>query len=299
MPLLTRTLLACLMLAATSLRAQMPDMPGMHAMHHVVPRRASAAARRQIDSVARIVLPLGTTDAASLAGYHPTFGWIPTMGEHWVRGGQMFNGRQTDRSTPSQLMFSKIAGKDSLVGAAYAYFTPVADTIRPTIFDGAPAWHEHADLGPPGTTLVMLHIWFVPSPDGPFAGTNPNLPFWAVGLAAPDAGRMRDPAFGNRVRRASLALAEVADTTSILAQLERSPTVRATIATRRDSIRALIPELLAAQNAKSSVKWDRAVRRAAAQWNAIYATYLASAGSAAERARIQQYVAMLLGEHGD
>ena len=47
-------------------------------------------------------------------------------------------------------MFSKIDGRDSLIGAAYAYFTAVADTFRPVIFDGAPPWHEHKDLGPPG-----------------------------------------------------------------------------------------------------------------------------------------------------
>src|SRR5262249_29306324 len=159
-------------------------------------------------------------------------------------------GRQTNRATPSQLMFSKIGGKDSLVGAAYGYFTAVADTIRPTLFDGAPAWHEHQDLAPAGMTLVMLHVWFVPSPDGPFAGTNPNLPFWAVGLAAPDSARMRDSVFSARVRRAALALAEVADSSSILSNLERRPEVHAAIMARRDTVRTLIPQLAAAQKAK-------------------------------------------------
>ena len=101
-------------------------------------------------------------------------------------------------------------------------------------------------------TLVMLHVWFVPSPDGPFAGTNPNLPFWAVGLAAPDASRMHDPAFKSRVYRASLALAEVADTTSILPSLEQRPDVKASLFAHRDTIRTLIPELLAAQKSKDA-----------------------------------------------
>src|SRR6185436_4761660 len=211
-------------LAATSASAQAHDMS---AMHRAAPARVSPAARRQIDSVVKALLPLGAPGAAANAGFQPTFGWIPTMGEHWVSRGKMLAGRQTNRAAPSQLMFSKIAGRDSLVGAAYAYVTVVGDTVRPVLFDGAPGWHEHRDLAPEGMTLVMLHVWFVPSPDGPFAGTNPNLPFWAVGLSAPDAARMRDPAFKSLAYRASLALAEVADTSSILAQLEERPEVRA------------------------------------------------------------------------
>ena len=285
---------ALVSVAATSLSAQMPDMPGMH---HDAPTTVSAAARREIDSVVKALVPLGAPGAASAAGFQPTFGWIPTMGEHWISRAQMMNGRQTRRSAPSQLMFSKIAGRDSLVGAAYAYVTTVADTVRPVLFDGAPAWHEHRDLAPEGMTLVMLHVWFVPSPDGPFAGTNPNLPFWALGLAAPDAARMHDAASKSRVYRASLALAEVADTASILANLERRPDVRASLVAHRDSIRALIPELRAAQNMKDSARWDRAADRAAKQWDAIQATYLATARTADGRRRIEQFIALLLGRH--
>ncbi len=134
------------------------------------------------------------------------------MGVHWVDRSRMVKDKQSDVTAPDNLMFSKIGGKDSLVGAAWAYVAPVSDTTRPSLFDGAPPWHEHQNLAPPGQTLVMLHVWFVPSPDGPFAGTNPNLPFWAAGLDAPDASRMHDAAFSSRVRRASLALSEVIDT---------------------------------------------------------------------------------------
>ena len=156
-------------------------------------------------------------------------------------------------------MFSKIDGRDSLIGAAYAYFTAVADTIRPVIFDGAPPWHEHKDLGPPGGTLVMLHVWFVASPEGPFAGTNPNLPFWALGLAAPDSVRMRNAPFKARVYGASLALSEVVDLSFMFPSLQERPDVQAIVVPRRDSIRALIPELLAAQQAKDTGRWDKAI----------------------------------------
>src|SRR5262245_6432345 len=145
-------------------------------------------------------------------------------------------GRQPERRQPSKLMFSKGGGKDSLVGVAYGYFTADNDTVRPSLFDGSPAWHEHPDLAPEGLTLVMLHVWFVPSPDGPFAGTNPNLPFWAAGLAAPDAKRMRDSVFGGMVRRASLALAEVTDTMSIFPRLKLRPEVGPATAAGRATV---------------------------------------------------------------
>lgn len=281
--------------AATTLPAQTHDMAGMN---HGRPAAVSPLARRQIDSVAKALRSLATTSGAEQAGMRSAFGWIPTMGMHWVSRQQMMNGRQTDKTKPSQLMFSKIGGKDSLVGIAYGYVTADNDTVRPTLFDGAPAWHEHKDLAPDGLTLVMLHVWFVPSPEGPFAGTNPNLPFWALGLAAPDSVRMaKDAAFKSRMYRAGLALAEVADTNSILPQLERRPEVRVSLAAHRDAVRALVPELLAAQKASDRVKWDRAADKAAKQWDAMQAAYVGSARSPEARARIEQYINMLLGEH--
>src|SRR5215510_6388830 len=227
------------------------QMPGMH---HDAPQAVSAKGRREIDTVARAVGSVGTKTAAASAGFQPRFGWIPTMGEHWVSMRLMTSGRQTNRAEPSQLMFSKIGGKDSLVGAAYGYVTADNDKVRPSLFDGSPPWHEHPDLAPPGLTLVMLHVWFVPSPDGPFAGTNPNLPFWAAGLDAPDASRMHDAAFSSRARRASLALSEVVDTAAIFPNLEGRPAVRAVLVVRRDSVRGLIPQLLAAQKTENAAQ---------------------------------------------
>jgi hypothetical protein len=273
-------------------------MDGMASMQHTA-GPASAAALRQIDSVARAIEPLGTPAAARAAGYRPVFGWIPTMGVHWVDPMRMTKTAESERAAPGQLLFSRIAGRDSLVGAAYGYFTSANDSTPPQLFADAPAWHEHADLAPAGQTLVMLHVWFVPSPDGPFAGTNPNLPFWAAGLDAPDSARMHDVAFAQRVRRASLALAEVADTTAILPMLKGREEVRAVLVPRRDSIRALIPELRAAQQAGDAARWDRAADRAAAHWDAIAETYLASARTSAGKQRIARYIAMVLGQHGE
>ena len=271
----------------------MPDMPGM--THPAAP--VSAKARAEIADVAHAVQNLSTTSAAAAAGFRPVFGWIPTMGVHWIDRTRMMAGAPHDRLQPANLMFSRIAGHDSLVGAAYAYFGPADDSTRPDLFDGAPPWHEHPDLAPPGETLTMLHVWFVPSPDGPFAGTNPNLPFWAAGLDAPDASRMHDSVFASRVRRASLAISEVVDTTSILPQLERRPAVHAAIAAHRDSIRALIPALQRAQSAHDAAAWDRTADQLAGQWDAMDAIYVGSARTDDGRARIERFIAMLLGHH--
>jgi hypothetical protein len=296
----TSPVIAALIALPPSAFAQMPGMPGMSRdMHHETSGTVSTKARKQIDSVAKSVTAFATTTAASASGFRPVFGWIPTMGVHWVAGGQMMNGRQANLNAPSQLMFSKINGRDSLIGAAYAYFTATADTVRPVIFDGAPPWHEHKDLGPPGGTLVMLHVWFVSSPEGPFAGTNPNLPFWALGLAAPDSVRMHNAAFKARVYRASLALSEVADSSFLFPALQERPDVRAVLVPRRDSIRALIPELLAAQEAKDTARWDKAMDKAASHWDAIYKAYVATTRTNAGRDRVEQVVQMLLGKHAE
>ena len=62
-------------------------------------------------------------------------------------------------NAPAQLMFSPVDGKETLVGVAYAYYAPITDTTPPPVlFDGAPAWHDHPDLAPPGTNLLMLHV---------------------------------------------------------------------------------------------------------------------------------------------
>lgn len=273
-------------------QAPMRDMAGTD---HATP--VSAKALQEIADVAKAALPLGAPGAAASAGFQPVFGWIPTMGVHWVDETRMVKAKQSDITAPDNLMFSRIGGKDSLVGAAYAYLAPVSDTARPTLFDGTPPWHEHQNLAPPGQTLVMLHVWFVPSPDGPFAGTNPNLPFWAAGLDAPDASRMREAAFNSRVRRASLALSEVVDTAAIFPNLEGRPAVRPVLIARRDSVRALIPQLLAAQKAKDQAAWDRIADRLAKQWDAMQAAYYDSALTPAGRQRMERFVAMLTGEH--
>jgi hypothetical protein len=295
------TLLASILLSSLAPTASaqqtggMAGMPGMD--HHTAAPELSAKTRQQIAEVSATLTPLSSTKAAQAAGFEPQFGWIATMGIHWVDVARMTKSAQSVLKSPDNLMFSRINGRDSLVGAAYAYFTAVGDTAVPSLFDSRPPWHEHESLAPPGQTLVMLHIWFVPSPDGPFAGTNPNLPFWAAGLDAPDPARMHDAAFNSRVRRAALAIGEATDSTSIFPRLGGRPALQPLLAPKRDSVRVVISELLAAQKASDAPRWDRAAERAAALWDSIYQAYLTTARTPDVRQRIEHQAAMLLGQH--
>jgi hypothetical protein len=246
----------------------------------------SATARAEIRRVDSAVAPLGTTDDARAAGFWPVLGWIPTMGTHWVNRMRMFEGARFDLTNPSQLMFSRVNGKETLVGVAFAYFTSMSDTTHPHSFDGDPMWHEHPDLAPPGGRLVMLHLWLVPSPDGAFAGHNPFLPFWALGLTPPNESRLQDEAVSVRIRKAALALSQVADTSGLFPVIARRPAVHAVLEAQRDSIRALIPRLTAAQKAGDWNAWDNVATELGAHWETIRAAYLASAVSPVANARM-------------
>src|SRR5690349_1712175 len=250
-------------------------------------KNISPTAQRQIHEVEQATSKLASTDSASANGFGPVFGWIPTMGTHWVSGQRMLSGKAFTLATPSQLMFSRVNGKNTLVGAAFAYLTAIGDTERPVVFDGNPPWHEHPDLAPPGTTLVMLHVWFVPSPDGPFAGHNPYLPFWALGLTTPDSSRISDDAGSLRVRKAALGLGEVADTSGLFPALARRPAVREVLDERRAAIRALIPQLDSAQRRHDWPRWDAVADQIGMNWQAIREAYLASAVNPAVHARIE------------
>ena len=140
---------------------------------------------RRIRELQASLLPLRQSEAARQSGFRPTLGDIPTMGVHWVNQARMRDG--VNSAQPDHLLFTRIAGRDSLVGVAFAFRGPVDATI-PTAFASELAqWHNHPELGGgAGQTLHMLHVWFVPSPYGPFAGNNFFLPFMGAGLRHPD-----------------------------------------------------------------------------------------------------------------
>ena len=259
----------------------------------------SATALKQINEVEQAVRPMATTAGAEAAGFHPVLGWIPTMGVHWVSTPRIASGRTFKLDQPANLMFSQINGHDSLVGAAYAFVAADNDSTRPASFDGNPPWHEHTNFTPPGQVLVMLHVWFVPSPDGPFAGHNPNLPFWAAGLTPPDSARFHASGGDARVRKTAMALSEIADTVEKFPTLAVRSPLKELLAARRDTIRALVPQLKAAQQAHDWARWDQVADRAALQWDAIYTAYLAEPKTPAVRERMKKYLdEETTGHHG-
>jgi hypothetical protein len=285
------TLVPALLGAATVVSAQSHQ-------HQTAP--VSAAAWQQVRDVEKQASALKTPDSARTAGYEPVLGWIPMMGTHWVHGPRMLQGRQgVTLAEPSQLMFSPVDGKETLVGIAYAYYAPLKEaSAPPALFDGAPAWHDHPDLSPPGTNMLMLHVWFVPSPDGPFAGFNPFLPYWAAGVAPPPIDRMSDPAVAVRVRKGAVALAEIVDPAGLFPVIARRPAVRPVLEEARAAIRLLVPRIEAARRAGDQAQWDGLVDKLGEHWDTMREAYLKSAIDPTIRARMAKAIdEMIQGGH--
>jgi hypothetical protein len=285
--------------------AQAPA-PGSEPHEHGVPEHAtltsgaSTLTLSQIHEVGEAVRALATPGAARAAGFRPVLGLIPTMGTHWVSARRMATRDGFDRTRPEHLMFAPIDGVQTLVGAAFAYQGRPGEPT-PDAFDGdLDRWHAHPELSPPGSELTMLHVWFVPSPDGPFAGHNPWLPYLAVGLDLPDPSRLSDPVDSYRIRALALALAETVEPFGVgrLLQALSAPLDGNDVEARREAIRALIPVLYAAGQGGDIEDWNRAADRAVSEWEAIRSTYLAAIPLPYARARIAEfYDEMVTGGH--
>jgi hypothetical protein len=162
------------------------------------------ADRRRIASLQQGLAGLSTTEAARAAGFTPLAGEIPGMGVHYVSEERSRDGVRADE--PDHLLFSKVDGEETLVGAAYAFVdVPDADVPNPFVTDLA-HWHDHPEIAPRGQTLHMLHVWFVPSSNGPFAGLNFWLPFEARGITPPSACWMADEEIAERIRNVAFGL---------------------------------------------------------------------------------------------
>jgi hypothetical protein len=260
----------------------------------------SDLAIEQTSAVRAAVADFETLESAWSAGFRPVLGMIPTMGTHWVSVIRMLAGTGSDLAKPEHLMFSPVHGEQQLVGAAFAY-QALPDQEQPDLFDGAlDGWHTHPELSPPGRVLTMLHVWFVPSPDGPFAGHNPWLPYWAVGLEPPDAARLADAEDGYRIRALALALSETVESEeggggrrgSVLRR-GRGPGLE----DRRERIRDLIPELERAQREEDLEAWNAAADLAVAEWEQLRAAYLDSVRNPEFRDRLAAFYDEMLGGH--
>jgi hypothetical protein len=160
--------------------------------------------RQRFAAAQQAVVGLTTPEAAIAAGFRPALGDIPGMGVHYVNPERGRDGIHVDQ--PDHLMFAPVDGEQRLVGAAYA-FIDVPSTDEPIPFDSDLAhWHDHPQFAPAGMTLHMLHVWFIPSSNGPFAGLNFWLPFHGAGITPPSACWMSDPELADQIQRVSFAL---------------------------------------------------------------------------------------------
>ncbi len=235
----------------------------------------SVRARSQLAEVQAAVRSLDTPEKARAAGFRPVLGWIPTMGTHWVSEDRMRAGFQRD--APDHLMFSRVGDAQRLVGIAYAYWD-AADAELPDAFEGTlDSWHEHPELAPEGQTLIMLHVWFAPSMDGPFAGHNPWLPYWAAKIDGPDPRWLRTSDDTVVARKAGLAIGEAVAPSGFAVLAERGGTLGEDADRARFTVRRLIPTLRAAREANDRTAWLQTARIAAASWDEIRTAYLTAA----------------------
>ena len=160
--------------------------------------------RQRFVAAQQAVAHLTTPEAAIAAGFRPALGDIPGMGVHYVHAERGDDGIHVGQ--PDHLMFAPVNGAQKLVGAAYA-FIDVPNTDEPIPFESDLAhWHDHPQFAPQGMTLHMLHVWFVPSSNGPFAGLNFWLPFHGAGVTPPSACWMSDSELAEQIQRVSFAL---------------------------------------------------------------------------------------------
>lgn len=255
----------------------------------------SAKAKAQLAAAQRGTASLSTPEAAVVAGYHPVFGDVPLQGEHYARTDLVAGGR-FDPARPSVLMFALVNGRETLVGAAYAYMHPVGAPF-PEGFDGtADEWHDHADLvSSPGKQLVMVHAWFVDAPDGPFARYNPNLPYLAVGLTPPAAAVFADHASARGALALGQALALTVEPPPAVVAIEErgGEAVRRDAAARRREIEALVPPLRAAQRSGDRAAYARLSAETVKHGEAMIAAYREAA---ADRPGMLRMLEQALGE---
>jgi hypothetical protein len=131
-------------------------------------------------------------------GYRPLGPDFPGMGEHWVQPGRVFAG-DVDPACPPILTYAELAGRVTLVGAAFTHFLDPS-VEPPSLFEGAASWGRqqmdeevlfltHQPFGHGDVRWLqraaIVHTWLLDNPRGVTEQNNWRLPFLRLGLEAP------------------------------------------------------------------------------------------------------------------
>lgn len=273
----------------------------------------SALRRAQLDAARAAGLRLGSIRAAERAGYRriaprSITDLTPFMGEHWLNA-RLLRSPTVRMTRPAYLMFYPLPSnteEPTLVGLAYGILQPTGAPVPDGFAGPLDRWHVHlpcADVpglkstlahgvsdclalgGRPGATqIAMVHVWLgVPNPDGPFAPSNPALPYVATELTPPTAAELHDPQRGPMLRALGLALGETFHAVPRLGGLvdvHPDSTFAVRVAPHRARIRELLPGLREAQTETDRQRFDLLAHAAITEWEAIRAAYMNTADGA-------------------
>lgn len=257
------------MLLPLLLRAQTIPMPMDPHDHMAMPNTLTQHARDQIVEAQRVAAAFDTPEKARAAGYRPRFGDVPLQGEHFSNP-QLVLAGVFDIEHPPILLFAPIDGEEKLIGVAYAYEVK-QDEPTPDGFDGAAIWHEHPALSLPGKRLVMTHVWFVPSPNGPFAHDNPTLAFLERGIEYPPDGWLDAATLCKLALTLSLARRPTPGASRAI-RGPRSDSLVQVLMGERDSVNALVPALEDARRAERRSDYRAVAAEIGAKADEIIAT---------------------------
>ncbi|MGH7524264.1 MAG: hypothetical protein ACREK8_08160 [Gemmatimonadales bacterium] len=282
--------LALVMVLPVALAAQGTPMP--MPMDH--PGQITQHIRDQIAEARRVAAAFDTPEKARAAGYNPRFGDVPLQGEHFSNRQLVLTGT-FDLEHPPILMFAPIGGEQKLVGVAYAYEVKEGEAT-PDGFDGAAMWHEHPALSLPGKRLVMTHVWFIESPNGPFAHDNLALPFLERGIGYPPDGWLDAATVRKLALTLSLARPRPPGSSRAI-EGPRNDSIVAVLTQQRDSVNAMVTSLEAARVAGKRAEYRRVAAEIAGREDAIIATVKAIPTDSVARAFFDRLIDEALTDH--
>jgi hypothetical protein len=285
---------------------------------------AGAARSQHSDSIvaraASVIAPLRDSAALHRAGFFAIgFGGgvkdlTPFQGQHWIEVRRWFMNPAPEVAKPNFLMYLPIG--DSLVPIGAAYTRRLEPSIAPpSDLDGDTVeWHSHvfcravpgegntladgtddckARGGTPGPREIkMVHVWTIANPDGPYAHDNPALPFIATGLRPPAHASRDDRLFAIAIGESYGARLVIAHRLTILAAKAGK---QQGLESWRDTLRALVSELRAAERANDAPKFNALRMKMIDAWNALAAEYRAVAPTPELKARFDVELQHALG----